>query len=270
MCKLSILIGLPNFIQFGSNDITNKEKLIQRLSKPTERFNIQKMQQKLIKDKKYMNYQRRYTIAEKQGDLQIQDLDKKTFLREELEKINRTKRNTKEIITTNNDLNIIVEDTPSKKEKELVSYKTSQKFDDLTRNNNNNNNSNANFNSNNSNNSIINNKNTTTSLFGKAQKNASKVFNFTSDNEKEKEKGEDNKSKVDGLNDILKKQFGDLVICEENKIYLNPLVHKMFNKEQVKEITIALQNLLIRIKQRKNHLANCKKDLIQKLSLRFK
>jgi hypothetical protein len=252
------------------NDITNKEKLIQRLSKPTERFNIQKMQQKLIKDKKYMNYQRRYTIAEKQGDLQIQDLDKKTFLREELEKINRTKRNTKEIITTNNDLNVIVEDTPSKKEKELVSYKTSQKFDDLTRNNNNNNNSNANFNSNNSNNSIINNKNTTTSLFGKAQKNASKVFNFTSDNEKEKEKGEDNKSKVDGINDILKKQFGDLVICEENKIYLNPLVHKMFNKEQVKEITIALQNLLIRIKQRKNHLANCKKDLIQKLSLRFK
>ena len=47
------------------NDITNKDKIIQRLNKkPSERFNIQKVQQKLIKDEKFMRYPRRYTIAE--------------------------------------------------------------------------------------------------------------------------------------------------------------------------------------------------------------
>ena len=241
------------------NDITNKEKIIQRLSKPTERFNIQKMKQKFMKDKKLISSQRRHTIEEKQGDLQIQDFEKIiiNYIKES-DNDNITNTNNKDNVGKNKDLNVIVEDVPYKRG--LVTCRTSQKNINLD-------NKNSTYNSNMSNNSNTKNNNNNTCLFNKSQRNIPKIINFNSENEKE---SSEDTTKMNGLNAMIKKQFGDLVICKENKMYLNPLVHKMFNKEQVKEITIALQNMLIRIKQRKNHLANCKKDFIQKLSLRFK
>ena len=222
------------------NDITNKEKLIQRLSKkPSERFNIQKVQEKLIKDRKYMRYQRRYTIGEK----------------EEL-KFKRNENENKVNKDDNKQLNVIMEDTNYKKT--LVTCKTSQKNIDLG-----NSYYNSYYNSNNNSNN------------NKSEKNINNIlhFNHDSENEKKEENKINQNGNMNGLNSIIKKQFGELVICEENKIYVNPLVHKLLSKEQLKEFTISLQNMLIRIKQRKNNLYNQKKAInekLEKLSFRVK
>ena len=47
---------------------------------------------------------------------------------------------------------------------------------------------------------------------------------------------------MEGLTSIIKKQFGELVICEENRIYINPLVTKILDKEQIKEFKITIVN----------------------------
>ena len=233
------------------NDITNKEKIIQRLSKiPSERFNIQKLQEKLTKDKKYMRYQRRHTVAEKKGDFKFNIIKKSLNNIEENE--NEDKEN-KDNDTTNKELNVIMEDTGYKKT--LITCKTSHKNIDLF---------NSNYNTS---------KNSKNNLGNKTNKNLTKILNFNDDNsenENEEEKMEENKvnqneGKMNGLNSIIKRQFGELVICEGNKIYVNPIIHKLFNKEQLKEFTISLKNMLIRIRQRKNNLYNHKKAINEKL-----
>ena len=217
------------------NDITNKEKIIQRLSKkPSERFNIQKVQKNFIKDRKFLRYQRRYTIGEKE---EVQ------YKRNE----NENKVN-KDDTTNNKQLNVIMEDTNYKKA--LVTYKTSQKNIDIG-----NSYYNSSFNSNNNSNNNISEK----------KKNKILQFNHNSEKEKKEENKINQNGNMNGLNSIIKKQFGELVICEENKIYVNPLVHKLLSKEQLKEFTISLQNMLIRIKQRKNNLYNQKIDIKEKL-----
>ena len=75
------------------------------------------------------------------------------------------------------------------------------------------------------------------------------------------------------LGSLINKQFGDLVICEENKIYVNPLVNKLLSKEQKKNLKLSLKNMIIRIKERKLNLNNKKntiKGLFDKSPFRIK
>ena len=73
-----------------------------------------------------------------------------------------------------------------------------------------------------------------------------------------------NENKMNGLNSISCKQFGELVICKENKIYVNPLVQNLLSPEQIKEFTISLKSLLIRVQQRKILLFKHKKEINEK------
>ena len=232
------------------NDMTNKEKLIQRLSKkPSERFNIPKLQQKLIKDKKFMRYQRRYTISENKADFETEfsNIEKKLKNIEENENENNDENDNdiKEHIKTYKKLRTIAEDNYKKM---LTTCKTSDKFETNANDNKNNNKDN---------------------LGHCSQKNLTKMSKFTNNNENNKDKdNEDNSKKnkdMGGLTSLIQRQFPDLVICKENKIYLNPLAQKLLTKEQMKEFKISLQNMLIRIKQRMNNLRNCKKTINEKL-----
>ena len=239
------------------NDITNKDKIIQRLNKkPSERFNIQKVQQKLIKDKKFMRYPRRYTIAENDQDFDYINLGKKLKNIEENENenengnedgtvINKTYKKTK---TLNKDCY----------QKSLTSCKTSQENIDSNKKEKENN---SNHNTNNSNNYNCSQKNVT-SIFNFNDESAYNTNNISKTNTiKKVNKNENEKN---GLTTIIKRQFGDLVICEGNKIYLNPLIHKLLSKEQIREFAISLKNMLIRIRQRKNNLKNVKNAINEK------
>ena len=217
------------------NDMTNKEKLIQRLSKkPSERFNIQKMQQKLMKDKKFMRGQRRYTISENKADFDIEfkNIEKNLKNIEENENENNDENeanDTKDNIKIYKKLRTYAEDSYKKM---LTTSKTSEKFENTVNDNKNNN------------------------------KN-----NKEGENNKDKNENNDTKANKDigGLTSIIQRQFPELVICKENKIYLNPLAQKLLTKEQMKEFKISLQNMLIRIKQRINNLKTCKKTINERL-----
>ena len=217
------------------NDMTNKEKLIQRLSKkPSERFNIQKMQQKLMKDKKFMRGQRRYTISENKAefDIEFNNIGKNLKNIEENENENNDENeanDTKDNIKIYKKLRTYAEDSYKKM---LTTSKTSEKFENTVNDNKNNN------------------------------KN-----NKEGENNKDKNENNDTKANKDigGLTSIIQRQFPELVICKENKIYLNPLAQKLLTKEQMKEFKISLQNMLIRIKQRINNLKTCKKTINERL-----
>lgn len=232
------------------NDMTNKEKLIQRLSKkPSERFNIPKLQQKLIKDKKLMRYQkRRKTISENKADFETEfnNFEKKLNNIEENENENNDENDndTKEHIKIYKKLRTFAEDNYNKM---LNTCKTSDKFETNDNDNKNNNKDNV----------------------GQvSQKNITKVaINKDAENNKDKDNDDNSKKNKDmgGLTSLIQRQFPDLVICKENKIYLNPLAQKLLTKEQMKEFKISLQNMLIRIKQRINNLKNCKKTINERL-----
>ena len=234
------------------NDMTNKEKLIQRLSKkPSERFNIQKMQQKLMKDKKFMRGQRRYTISENKADFDIEfnNIGKNLKNIEENENENNDENeanDTKDNIKAYKKLRTFAEDSYKKM---LTTSKTSEKFENAANDNKNNNNNNN----------------------AGSQENSKKIINFSTNKEDEnnKDKNENNDTKankdIGGLTSIIQRQFPELVICKENKIYLNPLAQKLLTKEQMKEFKISLQNMLIRIKQRINNLKTCKKTINERL-----
>ena len=246
------------------SDITNKEKLIQRLTKkPSERFNIQKMQEKLINEKNLIGNRRRYTFAEK-NPIQNYNIKKNlTYIQESENENNKDNNVDNKNLKTNVDLNTILERANYRNNKKaLTSCKTSQTYIDSVESNNSNNKTNNNTSDN------------------KSERNISKVLKYNESEIKSNENKENkfikeekniNKSmnqdenKMNGLTSIIKKQFGELVICEGNKIYVNPLVHNLFNKEQIKEFTISLQNMLIRIQQRKNNLFNKKKAINEQL-----
>jgi hypothetical protein len=232
------------------NDISNKEKLIQRLSKkPSERFNIPKLQQKLIKDKKFMRYQRRYTISENKADFETEfnNIGKKLKNIEENENENNDENEANDIkdnIKTYKKLRTIAEDNYKKM---LTTCKTSEKLE---------------------NNANDNNKNNNDNVGQSSQKNMTKISKLDMNKEEENNKDKNDSKKnndLGGLTSIIQRQFPDLVICEENKLYLNPLVQKLLTKEQIKEFKISLQNMLIRIKQRINNLKTCKKTINERL-----
>ena len=237
------------------NDINNKEKIIQKLSKkPSELFNIQKLQKKLIKDKKFMKYQRRHTLAENKGDFDFIKLASNLNGIIEKENENDKDDNDKhDKIKTYKKLKTIFEEN---NKKTLTTCKTSQDNIDS------------------------NGKDYTNNNINSSSKNVSKILSLNRDNKNSNEdKGKlditshknnneklnSNENEIRGISSIIKRQFGDLVICEENKIYVNPLVQKLLNKEQIKEFTISLKNMLIRIKQRKNNLNDYKKAINEKL-----
>ena len=236
------------------NDNINKEKIIQRLTKkPNERINIQKEKEIFNNDKKLMNVRRRFTVLEKKVDLKFRRDIKKNFT--------IIKENENEYKTSKNDLNTIIEDTNYNKsdKKDLISKtmpkNKSDSHNDLNNNSYNNNaDSEAkilcfNDDSENNNESIEKNENKN------KEENISEVKN---DNIKNKL----NDNSINDIGSMINKQFKGLVICEENKIYVNPLVHKLLNKEQKKEFRKALKNMLNRIKQRKDNLYN-KKNAIK-------
>ena len=232
------------------NDISNKEKLIQRLSKkPSERFNIPKLQQKLIKDKKFMRVQRRYTISENKADFETEfsNFEKKLKNIEENENENNDEKESndiKEHIKNYKKLRTIVENNYNKV---LTTCKTSDKLETT------NDNKNNKDNKDNSN------------VGHCSQKNLAKVSKFGMNKEDENNKDKKDNKDMGGLTSIIQRQFPDLVICKENKIYLNPLAQKLLTKEQIKEFKISLQNMLIRIKQRMNNLKTCKKAINERL-----
>ena len=227
------------------NDNINKEKIIQRLTKkPSERFNIQKEKEIFNNDKNFMKIRRRFTVLEKNVDLKFRRTNKKNFT--------IIKENENENKSSKNNLNTIVEDTNYNKNVSLS--KTIQK------------NKNDNKNDFNTNSDINNNAD-----------NEAKILCFNDDSENNNESIEKNEKKnkeekitevnnennnENKIGSIINKQFEGLVICEGNKIYVNPLVHKLLNKEQKKEFRKALKNMLNRIKQRKDNLYN-KKNAIK-------
>ena len=245
------------------NDIANKDKLLQRLSKSSlNGLNIPKVQERLFNDRKIMKDKRRYTVMEKNQDFKFRNMRKHLTHIDENETEN-IKDNINKYKLNPNPLNIIMEDTENKKM--LATSKTSKKNLDMD----NNNNSSKDSDNNPENQSKI---------------NTNKILNFNDDTETpntpnehneieyETKKDDNNKPKNNsnirlhkkGLTTIIKQQFGDLVICEENKIYINPLVNKILTKEQIKEFKITLRNMLIRIKQRINNIYNLKKALNEK------
>ena len=63
----------------------------------------------------------------------------------------------------------------------------------------------------------------------------------------------------------IKNSFGNLIICEENTMYVNPIVKNMLNDKQKKDFTDNLKNMLSRIQQRKAKILNAKKYINEKL-----
>ena len=248
------------------NDIANKDKLLQRLSKSSlNGLNIPKVQERLFNDRKIMTDKRRYTVMEKNQDFKFRSKKKHFTQIDESES-----ENIKDTINKNNKynpnpLNIIMEDSENKKL--VAACKTSKNSIDM---NNNNNNSS---------------KDSDNDIDNKPKINLSnKILNFNDDTETpntpneqneieyETKKDDNNKQSTNsnirlykkGLNSINKKTFGDLVVCEGNKLYINPLINKILTKEQIKEFKITLKNMLIRTKQRINNIYNIKKSINEK------
>ena len=249
------------------SDITNKEKLIQKLTKkPSERFNIQKMQEKLINEKNLIGNRRRLTFAEKNPPKNSNFKKNLTYIQETENENNKDNNLDNKNIKTNIDLNTILERTNYRNNKKaLTSCKTSQTYIDSFESNNNNN---------------TNNKTNNNTSENKSERNITKILKYNESETKNNENKENefikeekninkslnkNENKMNGLTTIIKKQFGELVICEGNKIYVNPLVRNLFSEEQIKEFTISLQSMLIRIQQRKNNLFNKKKAINEQL-----
>ena len=250
------------------SDMITKEKIIQRLNKkPSERFNIQKIQEKMMNDKKIIGRERRFTFAQENRNYKTRNIQKDLAHIEEIE--NENNKDNKEI--NNNKVNEADDEDSFEKtynrimgnteyKKHLISCKTSQKNIDSNKYNNydplNNN-----ISENKSETNIKKNLN-----FDKEVKNKKNESN----NKKIIEEKNNNKmlnqheNKMNGLNSIICKQFGELVICKENKIYVNPLVQNLFSPEQIKEFTISLQSLLIRVQQRKILLFKHKKEINEK------
>ena len=244
------------------NDMTNKEKLLQRFTKPTDRFNIQKLQEKLSNDKNIVRFKRRYTISQKNIDLKFRNSKKhKTRIGgNEEDNIGNKKEKTKNK-ANKNDLNVILEVNDYKKAFTTTKQKQNEEEDS---NNNPNNISNSNIGI----------------SYQNSQKNIPQILSFNDDNDEsndnivkdeknekinEEQESKVNETKVTGLTSIIKKQFGELVICKENKLYVNPFVKNLLTKEQIKEFRISLRNMLIRIKQRKNNLNEKKISINEKL-----
>ena len=244
------------------NDMTNKEKLLQRFTKPTDRFNIQKLQEKLSNDKNIVRFKRRYTISQKNIDLKFRNSKKhKTRIGgNEEDNIDNKKDKTKNK-ANKNDLNVILEVNDYKKAFTTTKQKQNEEEDS---NNNPNNISNSNIGI----------------SYQNSQKNIPQILSFNDDNDEsndnivkdeknekinEEQESKINETKVTGLTSIIKKQFGELVICKENKLYVNPFVKNFLTKEQIKEFRISLRNMLIRIKQRKNNLNEKKISINEKL-----
>ena len=216
------------------------------------------MQEKLINDKKIIGNRRRYTFAQKKTNSKNKNLQNNLTNIEENEnesnkdnKENNNNKNSKE------DLNTIIENTRVYK-KALTTCKTSQKYIDHIENYNNNEPS-----------------------FNKSEKNTKKSLKYNDSENKIKDNNESsfrknekkntnkslnlNENKMNGLNSIIKKQFGELIICEENKIYINPIVHTLYNEDQIDELYICIQDILIRIQQRKKFLLAKKKEISDQL-----
>ena len=239
------------------NDITYKDKILQKLNKKsTDKINFQKLQEKFNNDKMGMRYNRRYTTKSKKEFKSINIQNKLNKIKEQEYGNNENIDND----TLSKELNVILEDNELNNRK-LMNCKTVViKVDD------------------NENNSFFNSNNET------PINNISKYSNFKdaeNNNKNNKEidvKEGDNKMKLqqkdysfhnldnmNGLNNIIKKQFGDLAICEENKIYLNPLINQYLSKDQKKYLVISLQGILKRIQQRKNNIYNKKKEIHERL-----
>ena len=274
------------------NDSNNKDKIIQRLTKNPERYNIQKEQKKLINDKRNMKdkSKRRYTVLEKNNDFKFRRSFQKHLTHiKEYQNDNNYNYNNKNIEETkdvnkknmnkdlNKDLNVIMEDTSYNKT--FYSFKTFQKKVENEKENNNNeeeNNENKEINYS----KIYENSNHKSDI--------NKILNFNEDSDHNNETNErkdslydkkDNHSTTEqnntknNLSTLINKQFGELVICEENKLYVNPLVNKLLTKEQKKNFKDALKNMLNRIKERKGNLHNKKntiKELFEKCPFRIK
>ena len=226
------------------------------------------MQEKLINEKNLMGNRRRHTLAEKKPKIKNNNIKKSlTYIQESENENNKDNQlNNKDIsLNKNMDLNTILETTSYRNNKKaLTSCKTSQTYIDSVESNNSNNKTSENKSERNIskilryNESEIKNNENKEKKFIKEEKNLNKNLN-------------QDENKMNGLTSIIKKQFGDLVICEGNKIYVNPLVHNLFREEQIKEFIILLQNMLIRIQQRKNNLFNKKKAINQQLEkLKFR
>ena len=250
------------------SDMITKEKIIQRLNKkPSERFNIQKIQEKMMNDKKIIGRERRFTFAQENRNYKPRNTQKDLAHIEEIE--NENNKDNKE--NNNNKVNEADDEDSFEKtynrlmgnteyKKHLISCKTSQKNIDSHKNNNYNplsnniseNKSETNIKKNlNFDNEVKNKKNESNNKKIIEEKNNNKMLN-------------QNENKMNGLNSIICKQFGELVICKENKIYVNPLVQNLLSPEQIKEFTISLQSLLIRVQQRKILLFKHKKEINEK------
>ena len=250
------------------SDMITKEKIIQRLNKkPSERFNIQKIQEKMMNDKKIIGRERRFTFVQENRNHKPRNTQKDLAHIEEIENENNkdNKENNNNKVNEDDDedsfektYNRIMGNTEYKKQ--LISCKTSQKNIDSHKNNNYNplnnniseNKSETNIKKNlNFDNEVKNKKNESNNKKIIEEKNNNKMLN-------------QNENKMNGLNSIICKQFGELVICKENKIYVNPLVQNLLSPEQIKEFTISLQSLLIRVQQRKILLFKHKKEINEK------
>ena len=273
------------------NDSNNKDKIIQRLTKKPERLNIQKEQKILINDKRNMKdkSKRRYTVLEKNNDFKFRRSFQKhlTHIKEYEKDYNYNNKNieeTKDINKKNmnkdlnKDLNVIMEETSYNKT--FYSFKTFQKKVENEKENNNNN-EDENDENKEINNSMINENNNHKS-------DINQILNFNEDSDYNSETNERKESfhekknnhstleqnnTINNLSTLINKQFGELVICEENKLYVNPLVNKLLTKEQKKNFKDALKNMLNRIKERKGNLHNKKntiKELFEKCPFRIK
>ena len=227
-------------------DITNKDRIIQRLTKkPSERLDIQKIQEKLMNDKKIIGSRRRYTLVKNIYDSYSKKQNNLPNIEEsDNENIRESNKNLDIFLENNNKIN-------RNYKKAFTICRTSQKY--LEQNDNSN-----------STNKDNNKKEK------KSDKNIKKTLNYNEaenkqNDNKEKKNLNKNENKMNGLSAIIKRQFGELIICEENNIYINPLVHNLFTEEQIKEFTMALQSMLIRIQQRKNNLYNKKKAINEQL-----
>ena len=287
------------------NDITNKEKIIQRLAKNPS-FNIQKEQEKLIHDKKLLDVKRRLTVLEKNNIFKFNRNYKKHLTHfKESKNENNNKEKTKNKYDFKG-LNVIMENNADNKKSYFSGKKHKEK-----RPSNENSINNSMFIVENKNDSDIklildfnddsenNNENNTIEKNEKIdnkenKENEENEENKDNNNNKENKENNDNKdnnieintkleeiieekndnlkmsqneNKNNDLSSIINKQFDDLVICEENKIYVNPLVHKLLTKKQKKQFKMSLKNMLNRIKERKNNLNNKKKSIKEQLEI---
>ena len=210
------------------SDIIHKDNIIKQMNcSQNEKFNIQKIQQKLINDKKYIRGKRRCSVFENK-------YNRFNFLNIQNNSINNNLLNNNNLnINTNKILNFSESNTPREIKGSNYSEKKRSYFSNYTFNIDNN---------------LLSSPNT-------------EKKNMKTNNE------------MNGLNAITEisqsnniNKFENLFICEDNKISFNSMNNKykinIYRNEEYKK---ELQNMLIRIKQRKNMLYNLKKNINEKL-----